>query len=78
MVFSLAKEGLAFAGSWYQLLLAALVGAGLGFAVFRMRNEALTFQVIADRQQCPVNTAVKRMRYAVGKLRKLLGEENGA
>ena len=47
-------------------------------AVFRMRNEALTFQVIADRQQCPVNTAVKRMRYAVGKLRKLLGEENGA
>ena len=43
-----------------------------------MRNEALTFQVIADRQQCPVNTAVKRMRYAVGKLRKLLGEENGA
>ncbi len=41
-------------------------------AVFRMRRNEISFKVIADRQGCPVNTAVARMRYALRKLGEIL------
>ncbi len=41
-------------------------------AVFQMRSRKISFRLIAARQECRVNTAVMRMRYAMAKLRKHL------
>ncbi|MPN41638.1 ECF RNA polymerase sigma-E factor [bioreactor metagenome] len=46
-------------------------------AVFAMRRNEVSFKVIAARQHCPVNTAVVRMRYAVGKIREFLEKRMG-
>ena len=43
--------------------------------VFLLRAEGLDFKEIARVQRVPVNTALARMHYAVGKLRKCLGPE---
>ncbi len=41
-------------------------------AVFRMRRNEVSFRVIAAQENCSVNTAIVRMRYAVRKLKKIL------
>lgn len=46
-------------------------------AVFAMRREEISFKIIAARQECPVNTAVVRMRYACGKVREFLEKRMG-
>ena len=43
--------------------------------VFLLRAEGLDFKEIARVQRVPLNTALARMHYAVGKLRKCLGPE---
>lgn len=43
--------------------------------VFLLRAEGLDFKEIAVAQRIPLNTALARMHYAVGKLRKSLGPE---
>ncbi len=44
-------------------------------AVFQMRRRQLSFRVIAGVQNCPVNTAVQRMRYAMKRLCGILRKE---
>lgn len=46
-------------------------------AVFVLRQEEVSFRLIAARQECPVNTAVVRMRYACGKIREFLEKRMG-
>lgn len=46
-------------------------------AVFAMRQNAVSFKAIAARQHCPVNTAVVRMKYAMGKIREFLEKRTG-
>jgi len=46
-------------------------------AVFAMRKNRISFKVIAARQACPVNTAVVRMRYAIGRLKAFIGKNMG-
>ena len=43
--------------------------------VFLLRAEGLDFKEIARVQRVPLNTALARMHYAVGRLRKSLGAE---
>lgn len=43
-------------------------------AVFEMRRNDIAFKIIAARQECPVNTAIVRMYYAMKKLRSMLSE----
>ena len=43
-------------------------------AVFEMRRNNIAFKIIAARQECPVNTAIVRMYYAMKKLRSILCE----
>lgn len=44
-------------------------------AVFQMRRKNLSFRIIAAEQQCTVNTAVRRMHYAIDKLKKMLKQK---
>ena len=46
-------------------------------AVFAMRREAISFRIIAARLECPVNTAVVRMRYACGRIKIFLEKRMG-
>jgi RNA polymerase sigma-70 factor (ECF subfamily) len=41
--------------------------------VFLLRRENVTFKEIAEIQQCPLNTALARMQYALKNLRSQLG-----
>ncbi|MBS1368961.1 MAG: sigma-70 family RNA polymerase sigma factor [Lentisphaeria bacterium] len=43
-------------------------------AVFRMRQNEISFRVIAEGQHCAVQTAVMRMQYALKKLKRKLEE----
>lgn len=45
--------------------------------VFLLRQKNVPFKDIAEIQECSLNTALGRMHYAVGKLRKILADWKG-